>query len=210
MASKQHVHDVVVIGGGVAGLSAAQELIRNGFDNVCVVEAQNRLGGRLKQVSGIVPWDLDAGAELVHGQDSTVASILAKDLKADLAKKEYPNYVYWRDSGDIVCACGEASASEDATVGSTFNLIDQVRCVSLASCNQVNLPWRPAVVRRSLQSGLSVRRLPMASRSALPIPRAVRIHVSVTSVLVKPAKTRTPVSLIDVHFCGSCAAQVQR
>lgn len=127
MGSKQRVHDVVIIGGGVAGLSAAKELQRHGCDDVCVVEAQNRLGGRVKQVHGIAPWALDAGAELVHGQRSTVASLLVDDIKADLVKKEYPNYVYWRDSGEIACACGEGGESEDTAVDSTFNLIEQVR-----------------------------------------------------------------------------------
>lgn len=43
-------HDVLIIGGGVAGLSAARELLENGCSNICVVEAQDRLGGRVKQV----------------------------------------------------------------------------------------------------------------------------------------------------------------
>eukprot|EP00892_Ulva_mutabilis_P009134 jgi/Ulvmu1/6593/UM003_0230.1 len=128
---RQQVHDVVIIGGGVAGLSAAQELLRNGCENICVLEAQNRLGGRVKQVSGIAPWALDAGAELVHGQDSTVASLLTDSLKVDLSKKEYPNYVYWPGTGEIECACGDEDEHDEVedkgnVVRQTFNLIEQL------------------------------------------------------------------------------------
>jgi monoamine oxidase len=42
---------VVVVGAGVAGLSAAYQLKRKGIDDVVVVEAQGRTGGRVKQVA---------------------------------------------------------------------------------------------------------------------------------------------------------------
>ena len=38
---------ILVIGAGTAGLSAASELLRNGFTNVKVYEARDRLGGRI-------------------------------------------------------------------------------------------------------------------------------------------------------------------
>lgn len=38
---------VIVIGAGIAGISAASKLIENGFKNVTVLEAENRIGGRV-------------------------------------------------------------------------------------------------------------------------------------------------------------------
>ena len=58
--------DVLVIGGGVAGLAAAGELGRKGF-SVTLLEARDRLGGRvwtLRPRGWPVPVEL--GAEFVH------------------------------------------------------------------------------------------------------------------------------------------------
>lgn len=35
---------VVIIGAGIAGLSAASELIQNGCDNIILLEARDRIG----------------------------------------------------------------------------------------------------------------------------------------------------------------------
>src|SRR5690348_4226879 len=53
--------DVLVVGAGVAGLSAAVELDAAGVD-VLVVEARERTGGRLRSVSGATGQALDLGA----------------------------------------------------------------------------------------------------------------------------------------------------
>ena len=42
-------HSVIIIGAGIAGLHAAQQLKKQ-FPDVLVVEAQDRIGGRIKQV----------------------------------------------------------------------------------------------------------------------------------------------------------------
>jgi predicted NAD/FAD-binding protein len=50
MASKvDSYHSVIVIGAGAAGLYAAQQL-RQQYPDVLVVEAQNHVGGRIRQV----------------------------------------------------------------------------------------------------------------------------------------------------------------
>src|SRR5215217_2339501 len=65
---------VLVIGGGIAGLSAAVELARNGVHSI-LIEARDRLGGRIHTVRhGQLPIEL--GAEFIHGANSQLWNVL--------------------------------------------------------------------------------------------------------------------------------------
>jgi monoamine oxidase len=56
--------DVVVIGAGLAGLAAARDLVRGGAE-VVVLEARDRVGGRVEQVAGDDGQPVQLGGELV-------------------------------------------------------------------------------------------------------------------------------------------------
>lgn len=38
---------IIIIGAGAAGIAAATKLFENGFTNLTILEAENRIGGRL-------------------------------------------------------------------------------------------------------------------------------------------------------------------
>lgn len=70
----------MIIGGGLAGLSAAHHFNSVGMSDFLIVEADSRLGGRIYSdtQSGI-----EIGAEFIHGQGSMAHDILTK-LKVPL------------------------------------------------------------------------------------------------------------------------------
>jgi spermine oxidase len=57
---------VVIIGGGLAGLSAAVHLVENGVNDICLIEAKNSLGGRICTI-GVEGNPLELGAQWIHG-----------------------------------------------------------------------------------------------------------------------------------------------
>ncbi|XP_037793458.1 polyamine oxidase 1-like [Penaeus monodon] len=73
--------DVVVVGAGIAGLSAARKLIAKGFSDVLVLEAQDYLGGRVKthREGDILTED---GAEWINGGWMNPLYGLAENLGA--------------------------------------------------------------------------------------------------------------------------------
>lgn len=53
---------ILIVGAGISGISAASKLIENGFRNLVILEAENRIGGRVHTV----PFSsnvLDMGAQ---------------------------------------------------------------------------------------------------------------------------------------------------
>ncbi len=57
---------IIVIGAGVAGLATAKRLMARGFTNIIVLEAQNRIGGRIFTDHSL-GFPVDMGASWIHG-----------------------------------------------------------------------------------------------------------------------------------------------
>jgi monoamine oxidase len=67
--------DVVVVGGGVAGLAAAGRLAR-AAKTVLLLEARSRLGGRVHTIAGPSGEPIELGAEFVQGTPSELLELL--------------------------------------------------------------------------------------------------------------------------------------
>lgn len=59
-------HKVIIVGGGMAGLSAAYHLTKNGFDDFRLLEARRRTGGRIIQIE-MGNEKVELGANWIHG-----------------------------------------------------------------------------------------------------------------------------------------------
>ena len=61
-------YDVIIIGAGAAGISAAHALCHKG-KKVLVLEARSRVGGRIHSIDDAAfPQPVEAGAEFIHGK----------------------------------------------------------------------------------------------------------------------------------------------
>jgi len=103
--------DAVVIGAGVAGLSAARRL-REAGARLCVVEAQNAVGGRVAQVHGVAPWPLELGPEFVHGARSPLVDV-CRGIGMQFKEVAWPDHVYWGADKALV-PCGASNPEFEA------------------------------------------------------------------------------------------------
>lgn len=70
---KQASGNVIIIGAGAAGLYAAKVLKEAGV-NVIILEATNQHGGRVRPLEGFGDFNVEAGAEFVHGKGNTAGT----------------------------------------------------------------------------------------------------------------------------------------
>eukprot|EP00455_Lapot_gusevi_P052253 TRINITY_DN7936_c0_g7_i1.p1 TRINITY_DN7936_c0_g7~~TRINITY_DN7936_c0_g7_i1.p1 ORF type:complete len:506 (+),score=53.96 TRINITY_DN7936_c0_g7_i1:61-1578(+) len=84
---------IVIVGGGLAGLAAARELILNNYTNVVILEAQNRLGGRIDTVN-FDQYVVDLGAMWIHGTFNNTFYDLVKELNISATMFDYDGRIY--------------------------------------------------------------------------------------------------------------------
>ncbi|XP_073701816.1 spermine oxidase-like isoform X2 [Garra rufa] len=70
---------VVIIGSGFAGLAAASALVKGGFKNVLVLEAKDRVGGRVNTTKPFTENIIEVGANWIHGQKGNPLFKMAKE-----------------------------------------------------------------------------------------------------------------------------------
>ncbi len=71
-------YDVIIIGAGIAGLAAAQRLQRAG-KRVIVLEARDRIGGRLYTRRDLAEVPVELGGELVHGTQAATWGLINQE-----------------------------------------------------------------------------------------------------------------------------------
>lgn len=83
--------EVLIIGAGISGIAAATRLYENGHKNFVILEAENRIGGRINSVE-FEGRTVDLGAQWCHGEKDNIVYKLVKDL--DLLQTSFNDYEY--------------------------------------------------------------------------------------------------------------------
>ncbi len=74
---------IIILGAGISGITCAKALIERGYANVTILEARNRVGGRINSLS-YNGSALDLGAAWIHGYKNNPITPIAKKLNLSL------------------------------------------------------------------------------------------------------------------------------
>ncbi|XP_023014221.2 spermine oxidase [Leptinotarsa decemlineata] len=83
---------VIIIGAGAAGIAAGTKLLKNNFTNFKILEAEPRIGGRIRSVK-LENAFVDLGAEWCDGQEGNLVYDRVKDLNL-LEPTRIPTDIY--------------------------------------------------------------------------------------------------------------------
>jgi monoamine oxidase len=89
--------DVIVIGAGVAGLAAARRLAEAGL-RVLILEARDRVGGRVWTIHGAGGVPVELGAEFIHGHPGATFELIRS---ANLEVSEFDGQQWVFDEGQL-------------------------------------------------------------------------------------------------------------
>jgi monoamine oxidase len=98
---------ILVIGAGLAGLAVSRELMRAGHQ-VVVLEARNRIGGRIWTSNKWPDLPLDLGATWIHGVTDNPITHLANQLGAKRLVTSYERTVIYNTNGQLLSEAEEA------------------------------------------------------------------------------------------------------
>lgn len=105
----ERVYSVIVVGAGAAGLAAARALHDAGED-VLVVEARDRIGGRIRTDYEWADFPVELGAEFIHGETAATHELVRQ---ADLSVIPVDRYgkLRWAERGQAALPREQMSES---------------------------------------------------------------------------------------------------
>ena len=103
---------VIILGGGVAGISAAKTLYDGGVTDIIVVEAYKKLGGRLRRQE-FGGYDVELGGQEIDGTNRSRGiheqtnplwdtAVLHCGLKGRYMKEHEPSHVTYDENGSVI------------------------------------------------------------------------------------------------------------
>ena len=156
---------VIVVGAGFSGLTAAYELTRAGYD-VTVVEARNRVGGRVVTFGDLVPKKVvEGGGELIGSNHPTWVAY-AKQFKLDFLDVTEEEEVDF----PVVLGGKALSTKEAEQVWEELETIVAPMNADAAKVTDADRPWTTpgaeALDRRTLASWIQEQKASPLGRTA--------------------------------------------
>src|SRR5438128_5625016 len=105
--------DVAVVGAGAAGIGAARRLAESSSVSVLVLEARDRVGGRVHTIEP-AGFPLDRGAEWLHSADRNPLSPIAQQLGFSIHRRPPEWTSRLRRRGETIEAEAEWLATREA------------------------------------------------------------------------------------------------
>jgi monoamine oxidase len=130
VAPAQGAPDVIVVGAGIAGLAAAQAL-QQGGRRVLVLEARDRIGGRVWTSARWPDLPVDLGASWIHGVKGNPLTALADDLGARRWRTDYDRALAYGPAGGLIRI--------DAAYAEAAELVDGARLAADAAEEDLSL-----------------------------------------------------------------------
>lgn len=92
---------VKIIGAGPAGIAAATKLLEHSITNITILEAEDRIGGRIHSVF-LEDGYVDLGAEFCHGEVGNVVYETVKDLDLLRHSSDFPGKIIYQSDGNRI------------------------------------------------------------------------------------------------------------
>ncbi len=123
---------IIVVGAGIAGISAARELDKRGYD-VTVLEARQRIGGRVWTDTAIGS-PIDMGASWIHGVRGNPIKKITNDLKIKTESTNYDDLVLFDHNGQ------PASESDMLEISSSWEgLLTELEALALTLTKDISI-----------------------------------------------------------------------
>lgn len=128
-------YDCIIIGAGAAGLQAAHHLKKAEL-NVVILEARDRIGGRIWSDTHMAPYPIELGAEYIHDASNPTLKALLTASNATQIPEDGAVYVYadgvltreselqQRTSGDLLNALMHAADEHISGGGEDMSISD--------------------------------------------------------------------------------------
>jgi monoamine oxidase len=125
---------IVIIGGGMSGLAAAKRLVERGFSNITILEARDRIGGRIFTDRSL-GFPVDMGASWIHGSngDNPITPI-AKAANATTFVTDDESLVVYNEDGKQI-----AESIMDGYFTQYNNLLKKIKSKSNSSKSIKNI-----------------------------------------------------------------------
>ncbi|XP_075166428.1 spermine oxidase-like [Haematobia irritans] len=93
---------IIIIGAGAAGLACATKLFEFGYNDLLILEAENRIGGRI-HTQRFGDNVIDLGAQWVHGEVNNIVYEMVKNHGClETSGEIYKTYECIRSNGEVV------------------------------------------------------------------------------------------------------------